>query len=77
MAEFSIGPSLVNSADILVLAGADMPAVLIEVGCLADPIEEKKLQDEAYLKAISEAVRTTITDYFGNNSGISSMDLRQ
>lgn len=77
LARFSTGPARVSGADVLMLAGADMPAVLIEIGCLADPMEEKKLQDTDHLAKMADAIQFTISNYFEGNSGISSMDLHQ
>lgn len=77
LARFSTGAARVTGADMLMLAGADMPAVLIEVGCLANLAEEKKLQDTDQLAKMAEAIQITIANYFRENSGISSMDLHQ
>ncbi|MFH0726112.1 MAG: N-acetylmuramoyl-L-alanine amidase [Pseudomonadota bacterium] len=77
LGQFSDQPTFVTGANALVLAGADMPAILIEIGCLATPSEEKKLSDMGYLARIADAINIGITDYLGDNSGISSMDLHQ
>lgn len=77
LSQVSTRPTAVYGADLLVLAGANMPAVLVEVGELSDPLEEKKLQDVNYLARIADAIQAAVVDYSGNNSGISSMDLRQ
>jgi N-acetylmuramoyl-L-alanine amidase len=75
LGQISDEPTLLAGTEALVLAGADMPAILIEIGCLSSPVEEKKLLDIAYLTRISDAISIGITDYLGDRSGISSMDL--
>ena len=51
----------IREAPILVLKGADMPAVLVEIGFITNPSEEKMLSDPDYLgelsKALSDAIR--------------------
>lgn len=55
----------IQAAPLAVLEGADMPAILIELGYLTNPAEEKALQSRDYLtelaRAISAAVREFIT----------------
>lgn len=77
LGQFSDQPTVVSGADVLVLAGADMPAILFEVGCLTNPLEEKKIRDGTYLTRIADAIGAGIKDFLGDNSGISSMDLHQ
>jgi N-acetylmuramoyl-L-alanine amidase len=57
----------VLGAPLLVLKGADMPAVLIETGYLTDPVEEKKLNDKVYLKKLAREISRGIEDYFVNS----------
>jgi N-acetylmuramoyl-L-alanine amidase len=66
-----------DRADAMVLSGADMPAVLIEFGCLASGEEEKKMNDSKYLGLVSTAISEGITDFLEGNVPISSMDLHQ
>jgi N-acetylmuramoyl-L-alanine amidase len=75
--QFSDEAPQVTGAESLVLAGADMPAILIEIGCLGTPSDEKKLGDITYLSRIADAISIGIMDYLGDNSGISSMDLHR
>jgi N-acetylmuramoyl-L-alanine amidase len=77
LGQFSDQPAVVNGADVLVLAGADMPAILFEIGSLTNPLEEKKIRDATFLARIADAISAGIKDFLGDNSGISSMDLRQ
>ncbi len=53
--------SRLQRAPLAVLEGADMPAVLIEIGYLTNPIEEKALNDQAtladYARGISQGIR--------------------
>jgi N-acetylmuramoyl-L-alanine amidase len=46
----------VKQAGFYVLIGASMPNVLIEVGFLSNPTEEKKLKKASYRQQIAEAV---------------------
>lgn len=77
LGQISDEPTLVAGVDALVLSGVDMPAILIEIGCLSNPSAEKKIQDMAYLSRIADAITAGIEDFLGDNVGISSMDLRQ
>ena len=50
----------VKQAGFYVLIGASMPNVLIEVGFLSNPTEEKKLKKASYRQQIAEAVYSAI-----------------
>ena len=54
----------VQSAPLLVLRGADMPAVLIEIGYLTNPAEEKALNDPGEIVRLAAAISAGIDDYF-------------
>lgn len=54
----------VRGAPLLVLEGADMPAILIEVGYLTHPIEEKKLADKEYLADLAKKISQGVIDFF-------------
>jgi N-acetylmuramoyl-L-alanine amidase len=54
----------VQSAPLLVLRGADMPAVLIETGYLTNPAEEKALKDPEVISRLAAAIRQGIEDFF-------------
>jgi len=53
----------VKQAPFRVLVGATMPAVLVELGFLSNPDEEKKLQDPAYRDQLVEALSRAIGRY--------------
>ncbi len=53
----------VKQAPFRVLMGATMPAVLVELGFLSNPEEEKKLQDPAYRDQLVEALARAIARY--------------
>ncbi|MCF6331559.1 MAG: N-acetylmuramoyl-L-alanine amidase [Sulfurimonas sp.] len=50
-----------------VLVGAQMPAVLVEVGFLTHPIEAKRLVNDNYRKTIAKGMANGIDRYFRNN----------
>ena len=54
----------VQSAPLLVLRGADMPAVLIEIGYLTNPAEEKAVNDPGEMVRLAAAISAGIDDYF-------------
>jgi N-acetylmuramoyl-L-alanine amidase len=54
----------VLDAPVLVLQGADMPAVLIEVGYLSNPEEAKALRDSKHLEDVARAVSGGIKAFF-------------
>jgi len=53
----------------LVLRGADMPAVLVEIGYVSHPAEENELGDPSYMSAIAEAIGQGIRDFLAQTSG--------
>ncbi len=53
----------VKQAGFVVLIGASMPNILIEVGFLTNPTEEKNLRKADYRQKIAEAIFTTITKF--------------
>lgn len=55
--------SRIRGAPLVVLKGADMPAVLIEVGYLTNPNESKALVDENFLTLISDAIIKAIEEF--------------
>jgi len=56
--------SRVLGAPLLVLKGANMPAVLLEIGYLTDPGEEKKLNNNKYLSYLAQEISSGIEDFF-------------
>jgi N-acetylmuramoyl-L-alanine amidase len=53
-----------GKAPLLVLEGADMPAILIEVGYLSNPSEEKALKDRRYTLALINGIAKGIDSFF-------------
>jgi len=51
-------------APLMVLEGADMPAVCLEIGYITNPAEEKSLQDISVLSNIAQGIRNGIDDFF-------------
>jgi N-acetylmuramoyl-L-alanine amidase len=48
-----------------VLIGAHMPSILVEVGFITNPSEEKRLKTQAYQKALAEGIGRGIIGYLG------------
>lgn len=59
----------VQTARLMVLEGADMPAVLIEIGYLTNPAKEKKLADPDYLSDLAKDIRNGVIDFFNKDPG--------
>ena len=59
----------VKQAPFRVLKGATMPAVLVELGFINNPEEEKKLQDPAYRDQLLDALVTAIARYRASIEG--------
>lgn len=53
----------IQSAPLMVLEGADMPAILLEIGCLSNPVEGKKLKDAAMLSNLAREICDGIDDF--------------
>jgi N-acetylmuramoyl-L-alanine amidase len=53
----------VKQAGFFVLGGAAMPAILIEIGFLTNPKEEKKLATPEYREATARAIFTGLSEY--------------
>lgn len=53
----------VKQAGFLVLGGAAMPAILIEIGFLTNPKEERKLATPEYREATARAIFTGLSEY--------------
>jgi N-acetylmuramoyl-L-alanine amidase len=53
----------VKQAGFYVLGGAAMPAILIEIGFVTNPKEEKKLKDSKYRDEIARAIVSGLGDY--------------
>jgi len=64
-----VGENVEYSADIqgaplMVLEGADMPAVLIEIGYITNPKEEKSLNDIIELTFLAQKIKKGIDEFF-------------
>ncbi|MEO6192831.1 MAG: N-acetylmuramoyl-L-alanine amidase [Thermoanaerobaculia bacterium] len=59
----------VKQAPFRVLKGATMPAVLVELGFISNPEEEKKLQDPAYRDQLLDSLVTAIARYRSSIEG--------
>jgi N-acetylmuramoyl-L-alanine amidase len=70
-------PGSTQSAPVAVLAGADMPAILIETGYLTNPKQENNLNDNKYLFKLATAISQGIDDFFNKPDTITSTDLRE
>ena len=53
----------VKQAGFYVLGGAAMPAILIEIGFVTNPREERRLKDSKYRDEIARAIFTGLTEY--------------
>lgn len=53
----------VKSARFAVLKGATMPAVLVEVGFLTNPVEEERLRSSGYRQRLAESITAGILKY--------------
>ena len=59
--------SRIEGAPLAVLQGAAMPAILIEVGYLTNPAEEKKLRDHRFLMDFAAQIARGIEDFLTQN----------
>ncbi|HLG19288.1 MAG TPA: N-acetylmuramoyl-L-alanine amidase [Bdellovibrionota bacterium] len=59
----------VRSARFYVLTGAEMPAILVETSFISNPAEEKRLRDDRYQLALSQAIARGIERFFKNAAG--------
>ncbi|MBN3038222.1 MAG: N-acetylmuramoyl-L-alanine amidase [Candidatus Omnitrophica bacterium] len=60
----------VKQARFYVLKGTNIPAILVEVGFISNPAEEKKLKDGYYCNKVAQAVADGVYEYnhtFGEN----------
>jgi N-acetylmuramoyl-L-alanine amidase len=53
----------VKVAPFMVLMGVDVPAVLVEISCISNPEEEKKLRTPQYRETIASFLNEGITSY--------------
>ncbi len=57
----------VREAPFWVLVGAQMPAVLVEIGYITNPLEGERLFNPFYQKALAEGIMHGINNYFAKN----------
>lgn len=65
-----IDPKLIltsSGAPLLILSGVNMPAILIEIGTITNPLDAKALNDEAYITELAQAMCDAIDDFFSND----------
>lgn len=60
----AVDKGIIQRPDLYVLNGTNMPAVLIEVGFLTNPEEEKAIQDKEYQNKIVKSTIKGIENYF-------------
>ncbi|MBW1956788.1 MAG: N-acetylmuramoyl-L-alanine amidase [Deltaproteobacteria bacterium] len=53
----------IHQAPVLILKGADMPAVLMEIGYLTHPQDAKRLQNPAEAARFADAICDAVSDY--------------
>jgi N-acetylmuramoyl-L-alanine amidase len=54
----------VKNDPVAVLEGLNLPAIMMEIGCLANPVWEDRLRNPDHLKAIAEMIAGAIDRYF-------------
>jgi len=59
----------VKQAPFIVLRGAAMPAVLVEVAFISNPKEEEKLKDTAFRGRVADAITLGVRSYFAEANG--------
>lgn len=55
-----------TGAPLIVMSGADMPAVLIEIGYITNPLDAKALKDKKHLSRVAQSICDAIDDFFSN-----------
>jgi len=53
-----------RSADFVVLTAPDVPSVLVELGCLSNPQEERLLRQHAYQQKLARGLARAVEAYF-------------
>jgi N-acetylmuramoyl-L-alanine amidase len=53
-----------RSANFAVLTAPDIPSVLVELGCLSNPVEERLLQQPAYQERLARGLAQAVEAYF-------------
>ncbi len=60
----------VKQAGFVVLEGAFMPAVLVEIGFITNPAEEKLLREKEHQRRIAQSLARGVRDFFGRASTV-------
>ena len=55
-----------SGAPLIVMSGADMPAVMIEIGYITNPLDAKDLNDDAHVSKLARVICDAIDDFFSN-----------
>ena len=55
-----------SGAPLIVMSGTDMPAILIEIGTITNPMDAKAMNDEAHVSNMAQVVCEAIDDFFSN-----------
>jgi N-acetylmuramoyl-L-alanine amidase len=58
-----------RSADFVVLTAPDIPSVLVELGCLSNPQEERLLQSPTYQQKLARGLVRSVVAYFARATG--------
>jgi len=58
----------IKSANFYVLKGTAMPGLLVEVGFLSNPAEERKMRNSSYRQQIALAIADAVADYAGKET---------
>ncbi len=64
----------VKHAPFVVLVGAEMPAVLVEVSFLSNPTEETRLNDDAYRQQVADAIHIGIENFVERRRMVSAAE---
>ena len=59
----AMSPRPVREAPFRVLVGANMPAVLVELGSISDPDEEQRLTSALFQNAVVDAIVESVTRF--------------
>ena len=57
----------VKEKSLAVLTSAEIPSILVELGFITNPTEEKRLRDKSYQGRLSGAIVSGVRDYFYTN----------
>ena len=60
----------VKEAPFVVLMGAEMPSILVEVSFISNPVEEKRLRTSRYLETLADAIVDGLEKYAQDNTVI-------